>query len=172
MLLTEKVALEWKPGTTVSAQQSLLDQSSAEWVVSIKRRTVSERLLVITDNGWGKNEGRVWHSEVCNADGTNKFTPCQTISTSDQYEYIFLDEQLGDDKAVTFSVQAHNDAHIGFFTAQSGTGDAGDFTGASHGPHYEIVLSGWGNTQSVIREAAQGDNHATTDTTGYLDVTE
>ena len=48
-------------------------------------------------------------------------------------------------------------------------GDAGDFGGSSHGPQYEIVLSGWDGTQSVIREAAQGENHAVTDTTNIID---
>ena len=37
------------------------------------------------------------------------------------------------------------------------------------GAQYEIVISGWGGTQSVIREEAQGDAKALTDTTGYLD---
>ena len=70
----------------------------------------------------------------------------------------------------SFSVKANNDAHIGFFENDdaANVGDAGDFAGTSHGPQYEIVLSGWGGTQSVIREAAQGENHAVTDTTGYL----
>jgi hypothetical protein len=119
---------------------------------------------------YGRNEGRIWHSELCEADGTNKFSECEIKHTSDQYEYDYLSSDLGPEKAITFSVKANNDAHIGFFENDDArnTGDAGDFAGASHGPQYEIVLSGWGGTQSVIREAAQGENHAVTDTTGYL----
>ena len=119
---------------------------------------------------YGQNEGRIWHSELCEADGTNKFSECEIKHTSDQYEYDYLSSPLLAEKAITFSVKAHNDAHIGFFETNDArnTGDAGDFAGATHGPQYEIVLSGWGGTQSVIREQAQGENHAVTDTTGYL----
>ena len=117
---------------------------------------------------YGMNEGRIWHSELCEADGTNKFSECEIKHTSDQYEYDYLTSDLGPEKAITFSVKCNNDAHIGFFETTGLAGDAGDFAGASHGPQYEIVLSGWGGTQSVIREAAQGENHAVTDTTGYL----
>jgi hypothetical protein len=119
---------------------------------------------------YGENEGRIWHSELCEPDGTNKFSECEIKHTSDQYEYDYLSSDLGPEKAITFSVKANNDAHIGFFENDdaANVGDAGDFAGTSHGPQYEIVLSGWGGTQSVIREAAQGENHAVTDTTGYL----
>lgn len=61
-----------------------------------------------------------------------------------------------------FTVTASNDAHIGFFDQPGGS-----WSGEGH-EHYEIVLSGWGNTQSVIREASQGENHAVVDTTGFL----
>ena len=80
-----------------------------------------------------------------------------------------MSEELHDDKAITFAVRAHNDAHIGFFESNDAGGDAGDFEGGSHGAQYEIVLSGWDGTQSVIREAAQGENHAVTDTTNIID---
>ena len=116
----------------------------------------------------GKSEGRIWHSELCNSDGTNKGSHCEIIHTFDEYHYEFMQEELNDDKAITFSVRANNDAHIGFFETNDAGGDTGDTTGASHGPQYEIVLSGWGGTQSVVREAAQGANHAVTDTTGIL----
>ena len=144
-------------------------------------------------NEGGKAEGRIWHSnddgafsicralhlanlesitiagELCNEDGTNKGSHCEIIHTSDQYDYQFMSEELHDDKAITFAVRAHNDAHIGFFERNDAGGDAGDTSGASHGAQYEIVLSGWDGTQSVIREAAQGENHATLDTTGIID---
>ena len=115
-------------------------------------------------SAYGRNEGRIWHSELCNDDGTNLHSVCEVKHTSDAYEYDFLRQPLNNERAITFSVKAHNDAHVGFFTSQA----AGD--SASHmGPQYEIVLCGWGGTQTVIREAAQGDNHAVTDTTGYID---
>ena len=121
---------------------------------------------------YGMNEGRIWHSELCADDCqtvngqevcSNKYSECEIKHTSDAYEYDYLRSQLDTDKAITFSVRANNDAHIGFFR----NAQAGD--SASHqGPQYEIVLSGWGGTQSVIREAAQGENHGVVDTTGYL----
>ena len=63
-----------------------------------------------------------------------------------QYDKI-LDPTLSASKAITFSVKAKNDAHIGFFSAAGSMAEV-----------YEIVLSGWGNTQSVIRESNQGAN--------------
>ena len=48
----------------------------------------------------------------CNEDGTNKRSTCERKHTSDQYEYDFLEEPLGDDKTITFSVKAANDAHV------------------------------------------------------------
>ena len=123
-------------------------------------------------NSYGKHEGRIWHSELCNPDGTNKRSMCERKHTSDQYEYDFMTEPLGDEKSITFSVKANNDAHIGFFNNQESTGsprNVQDRYTIDLGAQYEIVLCGWGGTQSVIREEAQGDNHATMDTTGYLD---
>jgi hypothetical protein len=148
-------------------------------------------------NEGGKSEGRIWHSElwcdsstqsavVCdfqtlsdillvilsNADGTNAGSHCEVIHTSDQYEYQPMSQELDDTKSIQFTVKANNDAHIGFFEDASATGDSGDFSGASHGAQYEIVLCGWGGTQSVIREEAQGENHAVTDTTGLISPTD
>ena len=113
---------------------------------------------------YGMNEGRIWHSELCNDDLTNKHSECEVKHTSDAYEYDFLQTPLGTEKAITFSVKAHNDAHIGFFHTQ----DPGD-SASSLGAQYEIVLSGWGGAQTVIRESAQGENHGVVDTTGALD---
>ena len=123
-------------------------------------------------NEGGKSEGRIWHSELCNLDGTNKGSHCQVIHTDDQYDYQFITQELHEDTAIQFTVKANNDAHIGFFESSDAGGDAGDFSGASHGAQYEIVLSGWGGTQSVIREEAQGENHAVTDTTGIISPTD
>ena len=70
-------------------------------------------------------------------------------------------EQMGipipDDKAVIFAVDARNDAHVGFFTVRRDLQEM-----------YEIVISGWGNTQSVIRRRNQGPHMATARTQGLL----
>lgn len=69
---------------------------------------------------------------------------------------------LGPSRSVHFTVTASNDARVAFFVEPADEGYE----------HYEVVLSGWGNTQSVIREASQGDNHAVIDTTGFLSAAE
>ncbi len=51
--------------------------------------------------------------------------------------------------------RATNDAHIGLFWGPRRT-DGGVVDVSME--YYEIVLGGWGNTQSVIRESAQGTN--------------
>jgi hypothetical protein len=117
-----------------------------------------------------------------------RHSACDVIHTTDQYSYLFLSEPLGDEKSVQFTVKASNDAHIGFFDTQEHgidphtvNRDADDCTddctdGSVYtidtGAQYEIVLSGWGGTQSVIRESAQGDNQVQLDTTGYLSADE
>ena len=101
----------------------------------------------------GANSGTIWHSELCNSDGTNKHSYCQAKHTDKGYHYQFLDQKLPAEKAITFSVRAHNDAHIGFFTSRAKGKSA-----AKLGAQYEIVLSGWGGTMSVIRQSAQGKN--------------
>jgi hypothetical protein len=73
------------------------------------------------------------------------------------YDQI-LDQPLSSSKAITFSVKASNDAHIGFFSAAGSTSEV-----------YEIVLSGWGNTQSVIRQSNQGSNEVIQATPDLLD---
>ena len=77
----------------------------------------------------GKNSGTIWHSELCNADGTNKRSPCERKHTTDQYEYDFLSEPLGEEKTITFSVKANNDAHVGFFDNQETNGAPRDVQG-------------------------------------------
>ena len=145
---------------------------------------------------YGANSGTIWHSELCNSDGTNKRSQCEVKHTTDSYAYDFLSQALGDEKTITFSVKAANDAHIGFFNNQEHTGDprnVQDLYTIDLGAQYEIVISGWGNTQSVsarslltsglhsskrasnnranrsvIRDEAQGEAKVATDTTGYL----
>ena len=50
---------------------------------------------------------------------------------------------IRDSESITFSVQASNDAHIGFMC-----NSCNDF--------YEIVIGGWANTKSVIRRKPLG----------------
>jgi hypothetical protein len=72
------------------------------------------------------------------------------------YDTIF-DQPLGPDKSLIFRVKAANDAHVGFFGADQSTSEV-----------YEIVLGGWGNTQSVIRESNQGRNQVVVPTPGLV----
>ena len=83
---------------------------------------------------------------------------CFSATTGDtgSYDTIF-DQELGPKKAVHFTVRAPNDAHIGFFSDRKATDEL-----------YEVVLSGWGNTQSVIRESSQGANQVVHRTPGLL----
>eukprot|EP01051_Picozoa_sp_SAG22_P012321 SAG22_NODE_1270_length_4942_cov_72.777623_1_plen_466_part_10 len=78
-------------------------------------------------------------------------------SDSEEYEHILEDLELGPDKSVLFTVQASNDAHIGFFSSNLRTAEV-----------YEVVLSGWDNARSAIRESKQGDNRVTAGTAGLL----
>ena len=64
---------------------------------------------------------------------------------------------LSNDKAVIFKVDASNDAHVGFFTSARDLGKM-----------YEIVISGWGNSTSVIRRCNQGPSKASANTKGLL----
>merc|ERR1719394_97617 len=73
---------------------------------------------------------------------------CMDASTANngQYNTIF-DQPLGSSKAITFTVRANNDAHVGFFSNSKSLSEV-----------YEIVIGGWGNSWSVIRESNQGAN--------------
>ena len=82
---------------------------------------------------------------------------CQNITSPNNRKYHMRNMPLGASKAVTFSVQAGNDAHLGFFSDKKATTEV-----------YEIVISGWGNTQSAIRQKSQGKNQVTKSTRGLL----
>ena len=55
--------------------------------------------------------------------------------------YTMRNIALPKNKAIRFSVKAGNDAHLGFFSDKKGDHE-----------NYEVVLSGWGNKKSVIRD--------------------
>ena len=77
---------------------------------------------------------------------------CQTVSTNHakgDFSYTTIQDTLPS-TAITFSVKAANDAHIGFMAGPKEQKDM-----------YEIVIGGWANTQSVIREQHQGKNMVT-----------
>ena len=79
-----------------------------------------------------------------------EFTPIVERHTGDKYEYQLLHTlEAGHEKAarVSFSLRANNDAHIALGSSL-GHADA----------HWEIVLGGWGNSASVIRDRNQGPN--------------
>ena len=59
---------------------------------------------------------------------------------------------MAEDKAIIFTVDAKNDAHIGFFSKKKSCAPR------CSNEMYEIVIGGWGNSQSVIRRGSQGSN--------------
>ena len=74
---------------------------------------------------------------------------CQSVTTQynpGDFSYTVLQDPLPS-TAVTFSVKGKNDAHIGLVKGNKEKKDM-----------YEIVIGGWGNQQSVIRNQHQGPN--------------
>lgn len=80
---------------------------------------------------------------------TNYIDPATTnynvFTTGDTKRYDQMGIQIPASKAIVFELDASNDAHLGFFTASRSLDEM-----------YEIVISGWGNTKSVIRRRNQG----------------
>lgn len=68
--------------------------------------------------------------KVVEVDGPHQYKPACTFTE--------------DEKAVLFTVDAHNDAHLAL----------GEATGHDS-PHYEIAIGAWGNSKSVLRHANQ-----------------
>ncbi|KAK3581827.1 hypothetical protein CHS0354_007229 [Potamilus streckersoni] len=75
----------------------------------------------------------------------------QSFNTGDDYVYHYL-RDLGIDitghSSITFSVQACNDAHVALSQTK----------GNDNVDTYEIVIGGWADSQSVIRDCKQCDN--------------
>lgn len=84
------------------------------------------------------------------------FTDCQVpiIKTPNLYKYIPLTDNgiaMGNPvrQSIRFKVKANNDAHVALMSSNN-----------PNDPLYEIVLGGWYNTQSVIRDRKQGGHLA------------
>ncbi|CAG2246324.1 unnamed protein product [Mytilus edulis] len=85
--------------------------------------------------------------------------PCQDcqvpiIKTPNLYKYIPLTDNgiaMGNPvrQSIRFKVKANNDAHVALMSSNN-----------PNDPLYEIVLGGWYNTQSVIRDRKQGGHLA------------
>ena len=79
------------------------------------------------------------------------------VATGNSGRYDQMGIQVGYGKTVIFELDASNDGHVGFFTAAR-----------SYEAMYEIVISGWGNTKSVIRRRNQGPAMVEANTQGLL----
>jgi len=107
-----------------------------------------EAMYVGVMTGWGATG--VW--DVCLPKPSPKICSGASTANNGQYNTIF-DQPLGSSKSITFTVQANNDAHVGFFSASKSLSEV-----------YEIVIGGWGNSWSVIRESNQGANQVSAST--------
>lgn len=71
--------------------------------------------------------------------------PETRLSTPNHYNYKHWFEVDPDRNCVEFKVKANNDAHVALGSDQ-----------LHNGKHWEIVIGGWANQQSVIRKKNQG----------------
>lgn len=80
---------------------------------------------------------------------TDYFSGATVVYTPNSYNYLSLTPYGFDASRVSsfaFKVMACNDAHLALYS--------------NSGSLYEIVIGGWGNGQSVIRDRKQGSNLA------------
>ncbi|XP_035683940.1 uncharacterized protein LOC118420950 [Branchiostoma floridae] len=99
----------------------------------------------------------LWNDQSCSDTRgyiCEKPTGCETLSTDTQYRYRWNLPRLTGDR-FEFEVQATNDVHVALSSQRHDLANM-----------YEIVIGGWGNTQSVIRRSKQGRNHARASTSG------
>ncbi|XP_076085388.1 sushi, von Willebrand factor type A, EGF and pentraxin domain-containing protein 1-like [Mytilus galloprovincialis] len=76
-----------------------------------------------------------------------------SIHTENVYKYQLLSDHgitVAIPNLIKFKVKANNDAHLALLSSAN-----------ENDPLYEIVIGGWGNTKSVIRDKKQGDPKAT-----------
>ncbi|CAG2214236.1 CSMD [Mytilus edulis] len=76
-----------------------------------------------------------------------------SIHTENVYKYQLLSDHgitVTIPNLIKFKVKANNDAHLALLSSAN-----------ENDPLYEIVIGGWGNTKSVIRDKKQGDPKAT-----------
>jgi hypothetical protein len=74
----------------------------------------------------------------------------ENLKTPNAYKYIPVESFKASAGEVIFRVKARNDAHVALSLDKTHGGEK-----------YEIVIGGWGNKQSVIRNANQGSNLVT-----------
>lgn len=123
------------------------------------------------------------HCAICNVTGNSETNnvatstlpqrhsegACASVQTGDTYNYddALILQPLGPSKTITFNLTACNDGHIGFYSSLPRTTTSPGFH--EDGVElYEIVLSGWGNTASVIRQSSQGANEVRRETSWLL----
>ena len=85
---------------------------------------------------------------------------CSTFTTKDdgKYDRTLFKPLCNINKAIIFNVRAKNDASVGFFTDKKSDKEL-----------YDIVIGGWGNTQSVIlRERKINGNYLVTKATANI----
>ncbi|XP_076112030.1 uncharacterized protein LOC143080186 [Mytilus galloprovincialis] len=77
---------------------------------------------------------------------------CQrpSIETPKLYEYILLSDNnicIGNSvtDSITFNVKAKSDAHVALMSSNT-----------DHDPIYEIIIGGWANSRSIIRDSKEG----------------
>ncbi|XP_077978786.1 uncharacterized protein LOC144434206 [Glandiceps talaboti] len=106
--------------------------------------------------GWGSNG----EFKFCVDEPVQECTNLKEFSTDTTYQYRYLASSSPVTR-VDFKAKAKNDVHIAL----------------SDGPEdkpalYEIVIGGWGNTQSVIRRSKQGNTKIEASTPSILSPTE
>ncbi len=77
------------------------------------------------------------------------------LTTPSHHEYMYFDAEdvspMLDNQQFTFAAQIANDAHVLLKRPQADNSENG----------YEIVIGGWANTKSVLRDEKQGSPVAT-----------